>query len=275
MSMTAHAQHASQFRDLHAKGRLLMLPNAWDAASARVAEDCGATAIATSSAAVAWAHGYADGEAISSGVLLDTVREITRIVRVPVSVDSEMGYSSDSSEVADFVAQLIDAGAVGMNIEDGTAPPDFLARKIEAIRKHVAARGADFFVNARCDVYLKKLVPAEGAGEETLKRGRRYRDAGADGLFVPGLQDLGTLSTIASAIDLPLNALTLARDFPSASALKEAGVRRISAGAGTARAAWGAMRRAAKQLLDEGKVDALFDEAEGCPNMNTLMTRSD
>jgi 2-methylisocitrate lyase-like PEP mutase family enzyme len=161
-----------------------------------------------------------------------------------------------------------------MNIEDSTESPDLLARKIDAIRKYVAGRGTDFFVNARCDVYLKKLTPSEGALDETLARGARYRDSGADGLFVPGLHDLGALSTIASAIDLPLNALTLARDFPSATALKTAGVRRISAGAGTARAAWGAMRRAAKQLLDEGKVDALFEEAEGCPNMNALMTRA-
>jgi 2-methylisocitrate lyase-like PEP mutase family enzyme len=272
--MTTHTQHALQFRELHGKGRLLILPNAWDAASARVAEECGAAAIATSSAAVAWAHGYPDGEAMSPGVLLETVKEITRIVRVPVSVDSEAGYSSDPAVVANFVGQLIDAGAVGMNIEDGTQSPDFLARKIEAVRKHVAARGADFFINARCDVYLKKLTAPEGSLDETLARGARYRDAGADGLFVPGVHDLDTLSTIASAIDLPLNALTLARDFPPASALIGAGVRRISAGAGTARAAWGAMRRAAKHLLEEGKADALFDEAEGCPNMNALMSRA-
>jgi 2-methylisocitrate lyase-like PEP mutase family enzyme len=272
--MTAPAQHASQFRALHAKNRLLMLPNAWDAASARVAEDCGAEAIATSSAAVAWAHGHPDGEAMSPRVLLETVKEITRVVRVPVSVDSEAGYSSDPAAVAEFVSQLIDAGAAGMNIEDSTESPDLLARKIDAIRKHVSARGSDFFINARCDVYLKKLTAPEAALDETLARGRRYRDAGADGLFVPGLHDLKALSTIAPAIDLPLNALTLSRDFPSVSALKAAGVRRISAGAGTARAAWGAMRRAAKQLLDEGKVDALFDEAEGCPNMNALMSRA-
>ncbi len=272
--MTAsHRELVAQFRALHAKGRMVILPNAWDAASARIAEDAGAQAIATSSAAVAWSHGYPDGEAITPRVLLETVKEIVRVVRIPVSVDSEAGYSSEPGAIGDFVMQLIDAGAVGMNIEDGTGAPELLARKIEAIRKSVAARGADFFINARTDVYLRKLVAPEAALDEALTRGHRYCDAGADGLFVPSLYDLDGLAKIASTIDLPLNAVTIARDLPPVTDLKRAGVRRISAGAATARAAWGAMRRAAKQLLEEGKFDALFAEAEGCPNMNALMTR--
>lgn len=270
---TDHREHASRFRALHAPGHMLILPNAWDAASARIAEDCGAQAIATSSAALAWSRGYPDGEAISPRTLLETVKDIVRMVRVPVSVDSEGGYSPDPQTVADFVGELIDAGAIGMNIEDGTQSPELLARKIEAIRKHVAARGTDFFINARADVYLRKLVAPEAALDETVARGARYRDAGADGLFVPGLYDLDDLARIARAITLPLNAVTIARDLPPVSDLKNAGVRRISAGAATARAAWGAMRRAARQMLDEGRFDALFAEAEGCPNMNALMTR--
>jgi 2-methylisocitrate lyase-like PEP mutase family enzyme len=271
--MTDQNESAAKFRALHAREQLLLLPNAWDAASARLAEDCGAAAIATSSAAVAWAHGYADGEAMPPDVQIQTVKEIVRVVRVPVSVDSEMGYSNDPATVAAFVGKLIDAGAAGMNLEDGTSSPDLLARKIDAIRKYAASRGADFFINARCDVYLKKLVGADTALDETLARGARYRDAGADGLFVPGLIDLGALSKIAGAIDLPLNILTITTDLPPVSDLKGAGIRRVSAGASMARAAWGAMRRAARQMLDEGKLDALNAEAEGCPNFNQLMTR--
>ncbi|MGD0191029.1 MAG: isocitrate lyase/phosphoenolpyruvate mutase family protein [Rhizomicrobium sp.] len=271
--MTAQKQTAEQFRALHAKGQMLILPNAWDAASARLAEDCGASAVATSSAAVAWSHGYADGEAMAPDVLLGTVKEIIRVVRVPVSVDSEMGYSSDPEMVARFMDQLIDAGAAGMNLEDGAAPPDLLARKIDAVRKHVAARQTDFFINARCDVYLKKLVAPDAALDETLARGQRYRDAGADGFFVPGLTEPAALAKIAGAIDLPLNVLAMTKDSPPVSDLKRAGVRRISAGASTARAAWGAMRRAAVGMLKEERFDALFAEADGCPNFNALMTR--
>lgn len=270
--MTSQQDRVSQFRALHAKGSLVILPNAWDAASARVAEDCGARAIATSSAAVAWAHGYADGEAITPDMLLTTVTEILRVVRVPVSVDSEAGYSSDPDAVARFVGRLIDLGVAGMNLEDGNGPADLLARKIEAIRKYVTARDVDFFINARTDVYLHKLTAPEAALDEVLSRGRRYRAAGADGLFVPSLYDLGGLAKVAGAIDLPLNAVTIARDLPPVADLRSAGVRRISAGAATARAAFGAMRRAATQML-EGSFDALFAEAEGCPNMNALMTR--
>jgi|SRR5580704_16463255 2-methylisocitrate lyase-like PEP mutase family enzyme len=265
-------QQAARFRDLHGKGRLLILPNAWDAASARVVEECGAAAIATSSAAVAWAHGYADGEAVSSNCLLDAVREIIRVVQAPVSVDSETGYSSDPEQVAAFVVQLIEAGAAGMNIEDGTLPPDLLARKIAAIRERVAALGSDFFVNARIDVYLKKLTTPEKAIDEALARSRLYRDAGADGIFLPGTYDLEVLGRIAMEIDLPLNALAMSRDMPPVAELKRSGVRRISAGAGTARAVWGAMSRAAKKMLDEENFAVLFAEAEGCPNMNALMT---
>ena len=271
MTDTQH-ERALRFRALHAKGQVLILPNAWDAASARVAEDCGAKAIATSSASLAWAHGYPDGEAITPRMLLETVKDIVRVVHVPVSVDSEAGYSSDPEAVAEFVGQLIEAGAAGMNIEDGAEPAGLLARKIAAIRKHVGARGTDFFINARSDVYLAKLTAPEAALDETLARGARYRDAGADGFFVPSLFDLGALKKVAAAIDLPLNVVTIARDIPPFAALKEAGVRRISAGAATAKAAWGAMRRAAKTMLEE-RFEALFAEAEGCPNMNALMDR--
>src|SRR5215469_11928980 len=268
--MSNQSESASQFRALHAKGKILVLANAWDAASARIAEDCGAEAIATSSAAVAWAHGYADGEAITADMLLGFVREITRIVRIPVSVDSEEGYSSEPAKVAAFVGRLIDAGAVGMNLEDGKEPPELLARKIGAIRKEVVSRGTDFFVNARTDVYLKALVPADRALAETLTRGKLYKQAGADGFFVPGVVDTATMREIADTIDLPLNVLTW-KDLPAVGTLKQAGVRRLSAGGGMARAAYGAMRRAALELLKEGRYDAMNAAAQDCPNLNGLM----
>jgi 2-methylisocitrate lyase-like PEP mutase family enzyme len=264
-------QMAARFRAAHAPGKLLVLPNAWDVASARIAEDCGAEAIATSSAAVAWAHGYADGEKLPKGVLLQLVSDIARLAKVPITADSEAGYSASPADAAAFVVTLAKAGAVGINLEDGKEPPALLVDKIKAIKVQCEREGLDVFINARTDVYLKSLLPVERALEETLVRGRLYRDAGADGFFVPALVDGNALRKIADAIDLPVNALTWA-GLPKIAALKEAGVRRVSAGASTARAAMGAMRRATLGLLKEASYEALDAEADGCPNLNGLMT---
>jgi 2-methylisocitrate lyase-like PEP mutase family enzyme len=266
----AQAQSAAQFRALHEKGQFLTLPNAWDVASARIAEDCGAKAVATSSAAVAWAQGYPDGEALPKERLASLVADIVRKVKVPVSADSEAGFSSAPAEVAAFVVKLAKAGAVGINLEDGKDPADLLVAKIKAIKEACKREGVDVFVNARTDVYLKSLVPDEKKRDETLARGKLYQAAGADGFFVPWVGDASAIRKIAEAIPLPLNALTF-RDLPPANVLKEAGVRRLSAGAGMARAAMGTMRRAALELLNEGRYDAMNAGAEGLPNMNTLM----
>jgi 2-methylisocitrate lyase-like PEP mutase family enzyme len=268
----AQNESTARFRALHAPGNLLVLPNAWDVASARIAEDLGAKAIATSSAAVAWANGYSDGETLPKSRLLGLVADIVRIVRLPVSADSEAGYDASPETVGAFVAALARAGAVGVNLEDGTEPPSSLVAKIAAIKKACAHEGFDVFVNARTDVYLKSLVPPERALDETLSRGRLYRGAGADGFFVPALIDAAVMRKVVEAIDLPLNVLTFG-GLPQAAELKRAGVRRLSAGAAPARAAYGAMRRAARELLDEGRYDVLNAEAEGLPNLNPLMKR--
>lgn len=266
---TTQNQMAARFRAAHAPGKLLVLPNAWDVASARIAEDAGAEAIATSSAAVGWAQGYPDGEKLPKARLLQLVGDIVRLAKVPVTADSEAGYSANAAEVAAFVVSMAKAGVAGINIEDGKEPPSVLVEKIKAIKQACAREGVEVFVNARTDVYLKALVPAERALEETLARGRLYREAGADGFFVPWASSIDAIAKIASTIDLPLNALTF-HDLPPVVALKQAGVRRLSAGAGMARAAMGAMRRAALDLLN-GHYDVMNTEAEGCPNLNALM----
>jgi 2-methylisocitrate lyase-like PEP mutase family enzyme len=265
--MTAAAQ---EFRTLHAPGKFLVLPNAWDAASARLVEEAGAEAIATSSAALAWAHGYPDGEALSTDILLPAIAEILRVVKIPVSVDSEAGYSPDPAHVGEYTSALIDMGVAGINLEDGTDPPDLLARKIEAIRN--AARGADLFINARADVYLKKLAPPERALDEMIRRGKLYKSAGADGFFAPGVTAASDMRAIARGVDLPLNILFFP-DVPSFADMKAAGVRRLSAGAGISRIALGAARTAIKTYLEGTDYETLFKPAQGLPNMNTVMTR--
>ena len=143
---------AAAFRALHAGPDPLILANAWDAGSARLIASLGARAIATSSAAVAWSHGYADGHALPIEALAATVREIVRVVDVPVTADAEGGYDDDPRAAAENVGRLIDAGAVGVNLEDQGQAPDLLCAKIEAVRAVADRKGVALFVNARTDV---------------------------------------------------------------------------------------------------------------------------
>src|SRR5215469_12076254 len=160
--------HAETFAKLHQGPDLLILPNAWDAGSARIIEHAGAKAIATSSAAVAWAHGFPDGEALAPEQLLATIRAIARVVSVPVTADIEAAYASDADAAGAFAARVIDAGAVGVNIEDGTAPPDLLCAKIDALRETAARKDVDLWVNARIDVYLRRLAEGDAAFHDSV-----------------------------------------------------------------------------------------------------------
>lgn len=181
---------AERFRALHAPGRMLVLPNAWDAGSACVIEACGAEAIATTSSGLAWACGHPDGDAIPPAVLAQAIGRIERVISVPLSVDAEGGYAQDHEQVGETVRALMDAGAVGVNLEDGsTHPPDALCAKIAAVRTVAERAGIALFVNARTDVFLRGLVSPERRVAETLARAARYRAAGCDGLFVPAVAD--------------------------------------------------------------------------------------
>ena len=267
---TSNETAAREFRRLHQEG-LLVLANAWDGATARLIESLGGVAVATSSAAVAWAHGYPDGDALPVRLLVATVADIARVVRVPLSVDIEGGYSDDPATAGEVVAQVIDAGGVGINIEDADKDPDLLCRKIEAARSASARLGVELFVNAHTDVYLADLAPRERRVEETLARAARYRAAGADGLFVPGVIDPGEIKTIASSVGLPLN--VLARDgLPVASELESLGVRRLSAGSGIAQAAFGRIASLATAFLSTGASAPLAQELLPYAALNRLMT---
>ena len=267
--MSTQSERLSQFRALHAPGRMLVLPNAWDAASARMAQELGAEAIATSSAAVAWCQGYSDREYMPTTVALDAARQVIRVVSIPVSVDSEAGYSDDPAKAASHVLSLIDAGVAGINLEDGTSPPELLGAKIRAIKEAAKARGADVFINARCDVYLQNLAPDERKLEESLRRGKLYAEAGADGLFMPAMNAQSDIRAVVGTIDLPLNILIM-RAAPSLSELKATGVRRVSAGALIGRAAYGQAHNAVRMLLSDGSYDAIFSTSADCPDFNKL-----
>jgi len=261
------------FRELHESG-CFVLPNAWDAGSARLIEECGAAAIATTSSGVAWARGYPDGNALPTRILAAAIAEIARVLRVPLSADVEAGYSDDPRAVADVVTAVVGAGAVGINLEDGAGTPDLLCAKIEAVKAAAARAGVDLFVNARTDVFLKQLAPPDRAVDATLERARRYQAAGCDGIFVPALAEPAAIrAVVAGVAPLPLNVMAYP-GLPAAAGLRELGVRRLSAGAAIASAALGRARSRATAFLADGRSEVLFEESVAYGPTNALFPRS-
>ena len=258
---------AELFRSLHAGPDILVLPNAWDAASARLLQELGAPAVATSSAAVAWSHGYADGNQLPVPLLLASLRAIGRVVSVPVTADIEGGYADDPKAVGETVGAVIDAGAVGVNLEDGKSSPDLLCAKIEAARSAADRRGVPLFINARTDVYLHKLAEGEAALDEALLRARRYREAGADGIFVPWPTDEALISALVQGVELPLNVMARAGVAP-ADRLQALGVRRLSSAIGLFRAAFSALTAIGRDYLRSGDPSALAAAGAEAPNFN-------
>ncbi|MGO4260564.1 isocitrate lyase/PEP mutase family protein [Lysobacter sp. TAB13] len=266
--MNRQTDLATRFHALHHDG-LLLLANASDAGSARLIESLGASAVATTSAGVAWSHGYPDGDVLPVRRLVATVADIARAIRVPLTVDAEGGYSDDPAAVAETVAGLIDVGAVGINLEDGGADPELLCAKIEHIKRASARLGVALYLNARTDVYLRGLAPPEQRVEETLARAARYRAAGADGLFVPGLTDEASVRTIAAEAGMPLNLLARSA-LPGADELQRWGVRRLSAGSDIAQSMYARMAALAAGFLRDGDCKPLSAEAMTYSQVNAL-----
>ncbi|UWD78413.1 isocitrate lyase/PEP mutase family protein [Curtobacterium flaccumfaciens] len=255
--MNTTSTRAATFHGLHDHpSRPLVLVNVWDAASARVVEDAGATAIATTSAGVAWSLGRPDGNTLTRAEAMDAVARIAASVSVPVTVDLESGYADDADGVARTVDAVLEAGAVGINIEDGRLHPDALADRIGAARRAAERAGVPLFVNARTDVHLAGLVEPELRLAETLERARRYRGAGADGVFVPGVRDVETIRALVESIDGPVNVMA-GPGSPTVSELAGIGVARISLGSAVAQAAYAVARQAAAELLTTGTYDSL------------------
>ncbi|MEU6191762.1 isocitrate lyase/phosphoenolpyruvate mutase family protein [Nocardia sp. NPDC047038] len=261
--LPANMRPASRLRALHRNP--LVLANAWDAASAVAVARAGATAIATTSAGIAWSCGLPDGHHISRENMIDVVRRIIDAVELPVSVDIENGYGPDPVDVAETVEQIVAAGAAGINLEDSRSADQPLHSPGEQAARICAARAAaeragapDLVVNARTDVYFSRKRPVSDPFAEVLARARAYAAAGADCLFVPGLLDLPTLERLAAAAPLPINAMT-GPGGPSVARLIEAGVRRISLGPALHLAAQAAVHRAATEFLRAGTFDAFAD----------------
>lgn len=230
-----HTPRATCFRNLHTTHSPLLIANVWDAASARVCALAGAPAVATSSAAVCWSQGYSDGGFLPPERLVQAVAAIATGLTVPLSVDVEDGGPGSPQRVADLVQAVVDAGAVGINIEDGELLAQVLADRIAALRERASM--AELFINARTDVFLRGLAPREERVKEVIKRATLYADAGADALFVPGLYDPTTIAEIVRGSVLPVN-LMWVPGLPSLAHLSELGVRRLSMGPASALSAY-------------------------------------
>jgi len=258
---------AHAFRAMHHGPKLLLLPNVWDVASARILEEAGFDAMATTSAGIAFTLGYPDGQKISREEMLARVARIVRGVKVPVTADVEAGYGDRPEDAADTARGVIEAGAVGMNLEDGTDQHGQLVElslqleKIRAVREAALESGILLALNARTDVYLEQVGAPQTRYDETVRRLLAYRDAGADCVFAPGLRDAETISRLVRDLRCPLNILA-GPGSPSVPELEKLGVARVSLGSAPMRATLGLVRRMAEELKTTGTYAAL----EGAPS---------
>jgi len=272
-------QKANAFREMHHSGKILVLPNVWDVASARVIEEAGFSAIATTSAGVAFSLGYPDGQKISRQEMLARVSRIAHAVAVPVTADVEAGYGDRPEDAAETALGVIEASAVGMNLEDSTDDPQhplvdltLQLEKIHAIREAALQSSVLLVLNARTDVYLAQVGAPELRYAETIRRTLAYRDAGADCVFVPGLRDPQIIGELVKNVQCPVNILA-GPGSPSLPELQNCGVARVSLGSGPMRATLGLLQRIADELKATGTYAAL----EGAPShgdVNRMMGKS-
>jgi 2-methylisocitrate lyase-like PEP mutase family enzyme len=270
---------AAHFRQLHTR-RPLVLPNAWDAASARVIEQAGAPAIATTSAGVSWAFGRSDGQKLRRDEMIQMVRYIVESVDVPVTADIEGGYGTGSpQDVAETARAVIAAGACGINLEDTPGrdgepllAPEAHAERIQAARQAALDAGGDLVINARIDVYLRQVGAQETRFDATVERANLYRAAGADCVFVPGVIDAETIAALVRAIDGPVNIMAMP-GAPSIPELGELGVARVSLGSALIQAALTTTQRAARELLEHGTYQTL-ENSLSFSATNRLFTRT-
>jgi 2-methylisocitrate lyase-like PEP mutase family enzyme len=262
MTKDKQKQLADTFRTMH-RGPLLLLPNAWDAMSARQFEAAGFGAVATTSGGLAWALGHADGEKAPWPEVVAAHRRIVRAVRVPVTADIEAGYGDTPEGVAKSIGEILDTGVVGFNLEDGTSRPDVPVRPIEdavarirAARQAATAAGVPAVINARVDLYIKNVGDAAGRFDETVRRGKAYLTAGADCIYPFGLTDMDTIARLVKALSAPVNIVARA-GTPPAAELERIGVARVSIASGATMAVMSLVKTIGETLRSTGTFDVL------------------
>jgi 2-methylisocitrate lyase-like PEP mutase family enzyme len=276
MNAVAAKAKAQRLRELHDGPEPLLLANVWDVASARIVEQVGFKALATTSAGIANLLGYPDGENIAVDEMLEWVGRIVRAVQLPVTADLEAGY--DVGDVHTLVTEMIAIGAVGLNIEDADHTNRSLlnmktqAERIGAIREVASSLDVPVVINARTDAYLLDTVKDQDRFSIAVDRARAYRQAGADCIFVPGLGDIEVIKELLRATPGPTNILAGPRS-PSVGDLARAGVRRISLGSSPHRAALGLLRKIAQELTGPGTYDQLSKFVIPYDEVNELIGR--
>jgi 2-methylisocitrate lyase-like PEP mutase family enzyme len=268
-------EKAEDFRALHHGNRILVLPNGWDVPSARVFEDAGFPAVATSSAGLLVSLGYPDGEVIGRDEFVSAVGVIARVLSVPLSADIVAGFGKTTKEVLVTVKAILKTGAVGINIEDFTHatkklyPVERQVGNVKAIRKLGETTGIPLVINARTDALRFGDGDEEERFKEAIRRATAYRDAGADCIYPMGLVDAASIATFVKALDFPINVM-VRKGLPPVGELERLGVARVSFGPGPSYAAMGLLRRAAKEVLEKGTYENLIEGAITFDELNAL-----
>jgi 2-methylisocitrate lyase-like PEP mutase family enzyme len=263
MNIQAQVDRARRLRDMHDRSRILLLPNAWDAGSARLFEQRGFAAVATTSGGMAWSLGYPDGEQVALAEVLAAVARMTRACSVPVTVDFEGGYGATAQAVAASVRAVIEAGAAGINLEDGLPGHgplralDEAAARIAAARDAATASGVPLVINARVDLWLHSGAhDAAARMDEALRRARAYLAAGADCIYPIGLSDQAPLAAFVRALDAPVNEAA-GPTMPNLQELARIGVARVTTATRLATLAFAAVDHAVGVMRGSGRFDVL------------------
>jgi 2-methylisocitrate lyase-like PEP mutase family enzyme len=276
MTALNQKEKAELFRSLHTGPSVLVLPNAWDAASARIYELAGFPAVATTSSGVAAAYGQPDGQLISKEALIATTMSIVKSVACPVSVDAEAGYGRNMTEVVETIRAIIEAGAVGINIEDSSKGADealvdvaYQVELIQALRQLGKMLDIPFVLNARVDVFVLEVGEPASRSEQAIKRGNAYLQAGADSVYPIGPSDRETVTKLVQGIQGPVNIL-VGPTSPTLPELAGLGVARVSFGSALMRVALGQLRLAAQELRAQGTYQHMMAGASALTNLDSL-----
>jgi 2-methylisocitrate lyase-like PEP mutase family enzyme len=278
MNAHDHRAKAIAFRNLHQGPKILVLPNAWDCVSARLFEQAGFSAIATTSGGIAAVLGYPDGQRISSREMLAMVGRIAETVSAPVTADLEAGYGTTAEQVAETMRQAITVGVIGANLEDGSGVDHRLVdlayqvEVIKAVRAMAESSGVPFVLNARIDVYLHGTGDDASRFKETVRRANAYREAGADCVFPIGLKDRETIARLVPEIGCPANIMA-GPDAPTIAELEQLGVTRVTFGTGLMRAILPLIRQMAQELRASGIFDSLAQTEFTHVTMNQLFKK--
>jgi len=254
------------FSKLHKQGTVFVLPNAWDVISAKVFEKSGFKAIGTTSAGIATSLGYKDGEKIPKEMMFEVIKRIANSVRIPVSADIEAGYGNTVQDVVNNVREIIEGGIVGINLEDGTGDAShplydiaLQQEKIKAIRELSVSTDLPLFINARTDTYWLEIRNPAQRFHETVKRAHAYQEAGADCIFVPGLNDVRLIRELRKEITCPIN-LLVSPDLPSVKVLSSIGIERVSTGSAPFRSAVTQMRKNSELIMNQEEFHGITDD---------------